>query len=307
MNFRKMEDPILFVADFYKFVPSIRPKHLDMCIMSLCDHSIYDYGTFGFWGAYLAGGYTILAQNMGPGENSEVENIKPANLSHWTFLDAFETQPEMAPVPVNVQDNNIVAKKDNSGAVKGPQKPVNANQDDDDDGDDDNDKEDEDHDADDFQDNRVDDDKEGKREMEPKVKESDDKFQEIPRAEKPAPLKSPRMVEKELGANENEKKEDEMEPKPMKDSDEKLQEAAKVEKPAPLARPKLVEKERDGQRAEEAQPKRPMQEDVGPKVNLEEGAEKDVKNGDHVLRAKEVHSNQKTNLTRKRRRRMPQE
>lgn len=61
-----------------------------MAIAASCNHTIYDYGTFGFWGAYLAGGYTILAQNMSPTKtNIEVKNIKAANLDHWERIEAF--------------------------------------------------------------------------------------------------------------------------------------------------------------------------------------------------------------------------
>ena len=30
--------------------------NFDFAVLSSCDHSIYDYGTFGFWTSYLAGG-----------------------------------------------------------------------------------------------------------------------------------------------------------------------------------------------------------------------------------------------------------
>ncbi|XP_019767900.2 galactoside alpha-(1,2)-fucosyltransferase 2 isoform X1 [Dendroctonus ponderosae] len=42
----------------------------DMAILSYCNHTIYDYGTFGEWGALLAGGETIylnMTQNMRKG------------------------------------------------------------------------------------------------------------------------------------------------------------------------------------------------------------------------------------------------
>lgn len=32
---------------------------LDLAILASCNHTIYDYGTFGEWGALLAGGETI--------------------------------------------------------------------------------------------------------------------------------------------------------------------------------------------------------------------------------------------------------
>ena len=64
-------------------------RDLDLAIASNCNHTIYDYGTFGFWGAYLAEGYTILAENMSQNTNVEVENIKAADLEHWERIEAF--------------------------------------------------------------------------------------------------------------------------------------------------------------------------------------------------------------------------
>eukprot|EP00095_Tigriopus_kingsejongensis_P007401 maker-scaffold112_size353035-snap-gene-2.34 protein:Tk07401 transcript:maker-scaffold112_size353035-snap-gene-2.34-mRNA-1 annotation:"hypothetical protein DAPPUDRAFT_307215" len=85
----EVKDGIHFAADFYPQLPKdIEAKWFDMCVMSKCNHSIIDYGTFGFWGAYLAGGHTVLAHHIGTGINTEVENIKPANLSNWHFIDA---------------------------------------------------------------------------------------------------------------------------------------------------------------------------------------------------------------------------
>jgi hypothetical protein len=31
----------------------------DLALLSTCDHTIVDYGTFGFWGALMAGGHTM--------------------------------------------------------------------------------------------------------------------------------------------------------------------------------------------------------------------------------------------------------
>eukprot|EP00094_Tigriopus_californicus_P006523 TCALIF_06280-PA protein Name:"Similar to Fut2 Galactoside 2-alpha-L-fucosyltransferase 2 (Mus musculus)" AED:0.00 eAED:0.00 QI:48/1/1/1/1/1/4/20/356 len=89
-NFRTLAkaEIIIYAADAWKGSFKFQPKFLDMCIMSKCNHSIFDYGTFGFWGAYLADGHTILSHNIGSMENSEVENIKPAKLSNWHFIDA---------------------------------------------------------------------------------------------------------------------------------------------------------------------------------------------------------------------------
>ena len=64
-------------------------RDVDLAIAASCNHTIYDYGTFGFWGAYLAGGHTILAHHMGPVENFGVAKVKPADIPNWEFMEAF--------------------------------------------------------------------------------------------------------------------------------------------------------------------------------------------------------------------------
>lgn len=93
-NFQSLAnvETIIYAADAFEDKFEFQPKYLDMCIMSKCNHSIIDYGTFGFWGAYLADGHTVLAHNIGSGINSEVENIKPARLPNWHFIDAHGSQ-----------------------------------------------------------------------------------------------------------------------------------------------------------------------------------------------------------------------
>ena len=34
---------------------------MDLLVLSQANHTVYDYGSFGFWGAVLAGGTTMLA------------------------------------------------------------------------------------------------------------------------------------------------------------------------------------------------------------------------------------------------------
>ena len=81
-KFKNMDKQLFYTADSPN-KDKLTVRDLDMAIAASCNHTIYDYGTFGFWGAYLAGGYTILAQNMSPNKNTEVENVKAANLSNW--------------------------------------------------------------------------------------------------------------------------------------------------------------------------------------------------------------------------------
>jgi hypothetical protein len=56
-----------------------------MGLLSLADHAIVTYGTFGMWGALLAGrGETIM-----PKDSLETEvgmAIKRANIPNWTFI-----------------------------------------------------------------------------------------------------------------------------------------------------------------------------------------------------------------------------
>ena len=61
------------------------PNIFDMALLSKCPHSIYDYGTYGFWGAYLAGGHTVLADYP----TSRV--TKEAEIIHWHLIEGHST------------------------------------------------------------------------------------------------------------------------------------------------------------------------------------------------------------------------
>ena len=41
--------------------PENDPVMMDLLVLSQANHTVYDYGSFGFWGAVLAGGTTMLA------------------------------------------------------------------------------------------------------------------------------------------------------------------------------------------------------------------------------------------------------
>ena len=41
--------------------PDSDPAIMDLLLLTQANHTIYDYGSFGFWGAVLAGGTTMLA------------------------------------------------------------------------------------------------------------------------------------------------------------------------------------------------------------------------------------------------------
>lgn len=72
------------MSDVY-FVSKDNSAFLDMAILSNCNHSIIDFGTFGQWGAFLAGGQTIWARDFSrwPMYNPPV---MMKYFPKWTFL-----------------------------------------------------------------------------------------------------------------------------------------------------------------------------------------------------------------------------
>ena len=57
---------------------------IDLALLSLANHSIMSYGTFGMWGALLAGGLVTLPRShMSEGS---IKNIIEANMSNFEFL-----------------------------------------------------------------------------------------------------------------------------------------------------------------------------------------------------------------------------
>jgi galactoside 2-L-fucosyltransferase 1/2 len=53
----------------------------DLAIMAACNHSIIDYGTYGMWGAILAGGDTLV-YNLGKGGTFEMASL----LTNWHIV-----------------------------------------------------------------------------------------------------------------------------------------------------------------------------------------------------------------------------
>lgn len=78
------DDPAWCLAHFgkRKNVVVIKKKvshsrSLDLAILASCNHSIIDYGTFGLWGAILAGGETIYYNLTNYYATSRVGHILP--------------------------------------------------------------------------------------------------------------------------------------------------------------------------------------------------------------------------------------
>ena len=42
------------------FTSESNSPELDMSILAACNHSIVDYGSFGFWASYLAAGRVVI-------------------------------------------------------------------------------------------------------------------------------------------------------------------------------------------------------------------------------------------------------
>lgn len=62
---------------------------IDMALLSMSDHSIISYGTFGMWGALLANkGETIMSKDFIKTDIGERVNeaVKKYNVTNWTFL-----------------------------------------------------------------------------------------------------------------------------------------------------------------------------------------------------------------------------
>ena len=65
-NTKKKSDPREHLASEDVFFPEFSetgfdPVVMDFLLLTQTNHTIYDYGSFGFWGAVLAGGTTMLA------------------------------------------------------------------------------------------------------------------------------------------------------------------------------------------------------------------------------------------------------
>ena len=57
---------------------------IDLSLLSMANHSIATYGTFGIWGALLAGGQmTFPKSHLTDGS---IQYITPANLSNINFI-----------------------------------------------------------------------------------------------------------------------------------------------------------------------------------------------------------------------------
>ena len=62
---------------------SVDPVVRDFILMTQTNHSIYDYGSFAFWGAVLAGGKTVLAEGYSQRTHPILAAIQKFPPNHW--------------------------------------------------------------------------------------------------------------------------------------------------------------------------------------------------------------------------------
>jgi len=53
----------------------------DLALLAACNHSVYDYGTFGFFGAFLAGGDLVTADGNSEAEHELVTEFRLGNIN----------------------------------------------------------------------------------------------------------------------------------------------------------------------------------------------------------------------------------
>ena len=65
-HYFKSNYTILHTEDYYKLVESIGVNyvHFDLAVMSSMNYNIFDYGTFGMWGAYLSQSEITIAADV---------------------------------------------------------------------------------------------------------------------------------------------------------------------------------------------------------------------------------------------------
>ncbi|XP_043203847.1 galactoside alpha-(1,2)-fucosyltransferase 1-like [Amphibalanus amphitrite] len=72
----------------------------DLALLAACNHTILTHGTFGFWGAYMAGGEVVAPTQYGKRRTGVETNVGKAGLN-WTRIPAFTAPPTTKVVRVN--------------------------------------------------------------------------------------------------------------------------------------------------------------------------------------------------------------
>ena len=72
---------------FPNIISSADPTVTDFVIMTQTNHTIYDYGSFAFWGAVLSGGKTMVAEGYSPKLHPILRAVKKYPPPGWTTVD----------------------------------------------------------------------------------------------------------------------------------------------------------------------------------------------------------------------------
>ncbi len=102
---RELANPIFVVAsDDRQWCEKAFDKHddvvitnknsalFDFALLASCNHSIYDYGSFGFWTSVLAGGKTILAKGWSNITHPLLRAIEKYPPPNWRLFDLPEAR-----------------------------------------------------------------------------------------------------------------------------------------------------------------------------------------------------------------------
>lgn len=84
-NLRPEDGDLYFTADL--FDGTMPGQGEDLAVLALCSHSIIGAGTYGQWGALLAGGETVYPTGYGTLETAEESTLRRAKLPYWIPLN----------------------------------------------------------------------------------------------------------------------------------------------------------------------------------------------------------------------------
>ena len=84
-------NPCKRVSNFLDF--STDPGE-DLALLSACNHTIFDYGTFGLLAAFLSGGEVIQASGYSKKEHQVLSVMKTLQPDRWTFIDVRNIKSE---------------------------------------------------------------------------------------------------------------------------------------------------------------------------------------------------------------------
>lgn len=60
---------------------------MDLAVLSLCDHAVYDVGSFGFWAAAMTGGEVVVADVASSPLHPLTEALRKNTPPGWTLAN----------------------------------------------------------------------------------------------------------------------------------------------------------------------------------------------------------------------------